>query len=48
MVVRMSKRVRKLVERYSPPNFHFAFVLSANNNEPGSIKEVVDLTKGEL
>jgi hypothetical protein len=38
-VVRMSERVRKLAERYSPLDFHFAFVLFATNNEPGSIRE---------
>jgi hypothetical protein len=37
-VVRRSERVRKLVERYSPPNFHSTFMLTATDEEPKSIR----------
>jgi hypothetical protein len=40
-VIRRSKRVRKLVERYSPPDFHSAFVLNSINGELKLIDEVV-------
>ena len=36
--LRRYDHVRRPVERYSPPNFHFAFVLSSINDEPRSIK----------
>ena len=37
--LRRSDRVRRLVERYSPPNFCSTFVLSTINDEPRSVKE---------
>ena len=37
--LKRSDPVRRLVERYSPPNFHSASVLSTINDEPRSIKE---------
>jgi len=48
LAVRMSERVRKLDERYSPPYFHYTCVLSTTKNDPKSVKELVDLTKGKL
>ena len=39
--LRRSYHVRRLVERYSLPDFHFAFVLYYINDEPGSVKEAV-------
>jgi hypothetical protein len=47
-VVRRSKRVRKSFERYSPPEFHSTFVLTAIDDDPKSIDEVVELAKGKL
>jgi len=47
-IVRRSKQVRKLVEWYSPLDFHFAFVLTATNEEPKSIKEVVESIEDRL
>jgi hypothetical protein len=47
-VVRRFERVRKPFERYSPPDFHFTFFLTATNVEPKLVKEVVDSTKGRL
>ena len=40
--------VRRLVERYSPPDFHSSFVVSSINDEFGSIKEVVASNEGKL
>ena len=39
--LRRSNHEKRPVERYSPPNFHFSFVLSTINDEPRSVKEVV-------
>jgi hypothetical protein len=44
-VVRRFERVRKPVERYSPPEFHFRFVLNAIDDEPNSVGEAVNLQK---
>ena len=46
--LRRSDRVRRLVERYSPPNFHSAFVLSVVNDEPRSVKEAVSSEECKL
>ena len=40
--VRRSDRERRPVDRYSPPDFRSAFVLSAVSDEPRSVKEVVN------
>jgi hypothetical protein len=48
LVVRRSKRERKLVERYSLPNFRSTYVLTTINNEPKSVGEVVDSIEGKL
>jgi hypothetical protein len=47
-VVRRSERIRKLVERYSSPDFRSAFVLTAIDDEPKSVGEVVDSTEGKI
>ena len=46
--LRRYDRVRRLAERYSPSNFHYAFVLSAINDEPRSVKETVNFEEGKL
>ena len=46
--LRRSDRERRPVERYSPPNFHSAFVLSAVNDEPKPIKETVSSEECKL
>jgi hypothetical protein len=48
LVVRRSERVRKPVERYSPPDFHSTFVLTSIDDEPKSVGEAVDSTEGKL
>jgi hypothetical protein len=48
LVVRSFERVRKPVKKYSPPNFHSAFVLPTINEKPKLVMEVVDSTKGKL
>jgi hypothetical protein len=48
LVVRRSERVRKPVERYSFPDFHSTFVLTATDDEPKSVGEAVDSTEGKL
>ena len=40
--------VRRPVERYSPPDFHYAFVLSVVNDEPRSVKEAVSSEECKL
>jgi hypothetical protein len=44
----MSERIRKPFERYSLPDFHFAFMLTAIDDEPKSVGEDVDSTEGKL
>ena len=46
--LRRSNHVRRLVERYSPPNFHFVFVLSTSNDEPRSVKKEVSFEERKL
>ena len=46
--LRRSDRVRRPVERYSPPDFHSAFVLSAIIDEPRSVKEAVSSEECKL
>jgi hypothetical protein len=47
-VVKRSGMVRKVVERYSPPEFSFAFMLTTIDDDPKSVGEVVDSAKGKL
>ena len=44
----MYDHVRRLVERYSPPNFHFAFVLYDINDEPRFFKEALNPKESKL
>jgi hypothetical protein len=48
MVVRMSERIIKLVERYSPLNFCSTFVLTTRDNEPKLVREAFDSAEGKL
>jgi hypothetical protein len=48
LVVRRSERVRKPVKRYSPPNIHFEFVLTATDEEPKSVREAFDSAEGKI
>jgi hypothetical protein len=41
-VVRRLERIRKPVERYSPPDIHSAFVLTSIDNDPKSFSEAAD------
>jgi hypothetical protein len=45
-VVRRSEKIRKLVERYSPPDFHSTFVITTIDNEPKSVDEVSRIIRG--
>jgi hypothetical protein len=47
-VVWRSEQVRKPVERYSPPEFRYAFVLTATDDEPKLVEEEVDSVEGKL
>jgi hypothetical protein len=47
-MVRRLERIRKLVERYNLPDFHYTFMLTTIDDEPKSVGEVVDSTKGKL
>jgi hypothetical protein len=44
MMLRISKRVRKPIERYSSPNFRYAFMLTSIDDEPKLVGEEVDST----
>jgi hypothetical protein len=48
LMVKRSERVRKPVERYSPPKFHFSFMLNTIDDDPKSVGEAVNSTKGKL
>ena len=48
LAMRRSDHERRPVDRYSPPNFHFAFVLSTVSDEPRSIKEAVNSEECKL
>ena len=39
---------RPLVGRCNPPDFCYAFILSAINDEPRSVREVLNFEKGKL
>jgi hypothetical protein len=43
-VIRRLERVRKPVKRYSPPDFHSAFMLTTINDEPKLVGEAVEST----
>ena len=46
--LRRYDHVRRPVERYSPPDFRFGFVLSTINDETRSVKEVVSSEECKL
>ena len=46
--MRRSDCVRRPVERYSPPNFHSAFVSFVVNDEPRSVKEAISSKERKL
>jgi hypothetical protein len=46
-IVRSSEQVRKPTERYSPPDFGSAFVLSTTDKDPKSFKEEVYLIESK-
>jgi hypothetical protein len=48
LVVRLSKQVRKLIKRNSPPDFYSAFLSTSIDNELKLVREVVDLAEGKI
>ena len=48
LALRRSDCERRPVERYSPPYFHSAFVLSAISDEPRSVKETINSEECKL
>jgi hypothetical protein len=48
LVVNRSKRLRKPVERYIPPDLCSTFMLTTIDDEPKSIGEEVDSTEGKI
>jgi hypothetical protein len=47
-VVRRSKRVRKSVKRYSPPDFLSTFMLTTINDDPKLVGEEFDSVEGKI
>jgi hypothetical protein len=45
---RRYEQVRKSTERYSLPDFYYAFVLFSIDEEPKLVKEAMDSTKSKL
>ena len=48
LALRRLDRERRPIDRYSPPNFHFAFVLSVVSDEPRLVKEAVNSKECKL
>jgi len=48
LVMSRSSQARRQPKIYSPPDYHSAFVLTAIEGDPMSVKEVVDSLEGEL
>jgi hypothetical protein len=46
--LRRSDRERRLLERYSPPDFHSNFALSTTDDDPRTVREAVDSEDGNL
>ena len=46
--VKRSDHERRPIDKYSPPNFRFAFVLSIVSDEPKSVKEAVNSEECKL
>jgi hypothetical protein len=47
-MVRSLERIRKLVERYIPPDFYSAFVLTSIDDEPKSVGEALNSIEGKI
>ena len=47
-VLRRSYRERRLLERYSPSDFHSNFSLSITDDDPRTVREAVDSEDGNL
>jgi hypothetical protein len=47
-VLRRSDQERRLLERYSPSNFHSNFALSITDDDPRTVREAVDSEDGNL
>jgi hypothetical protein len=47
LVLRRYKQVRKISKRYNLSDLRFSFVLIATNEEPNSVREEVESTKGK-
>jgi hypothetical protein len=43
LILRRCDHVRRQYDRYSPPDFYYTFSLFVSDEEPRSIKEVVNL-----
>jgi hypothetical protein len=39
---------RRQPERYTPPYFHSSFILSVSDDDPSTVREVVDSKDGKL
>jgi hypothetical protein len=48
LVLRRLVRERMILERYTPSDFHSNFSLSISDDDPRTIREVVDLEDGNL
>ena len=48
LALRRSDRERRPIDRYRPPDFHSAFVLSVVSDEPRSVKEVINYQECKL
>jgi hypothetical protein len=48
LVIRRSKRTRKIVERYSLSDLHYAFMLIVTKDEHKSVSEEVDSIEGKI
>jgi hypothetical protein len=46
--LRRSVRERRILERYTPSNFHSIFSLSITDDDPRTVREAVDLEDGKL
>jgi hypothetical protein len=41
-------REKRIPKRYTPPDFHSNFSLSITNNDPRTVREIMDLEDGKL
>jgi hypothetical protein len=48
LVLRRSVQKRRKPKRYTPPDFHSSFSLSIIDNDPRTVREVVDSKDGKL